>query len=394
MTDSIVCRRLVGRTAVITGAGSGIGLATARRLASEGAHVVCGDIDETAGKAAAEEVGGTFVRVDVTDPEQVEALFKTAFDTYGSVDIAFNNAGISPPTTTPSSPPAWRRGSASRTSTSPPSTSAARPPCPTCGARAAVPSSTRPPSSPSWAPPRARSPTPPPRAACSPCPVNWGSSSPATVSASTRSARGPSTPPPPGAVRQGPGARRPPSGAHPRRPVRRGRGDRRGRGLPGQRRLLLRQRHRLPRRRRDLRRLRDPPVGPRGRDTPARRPAGGESVYGSPTRAPGCADGHDDSARLVPGPGSAHRRTLVGRHVLDRAHPRGGADGGGARGRLAAARRASPGPPVERGGDADGAPGSEGSPAPVPFLPLPVLPPRRRTAAPPDGQRKVRPSPR
>lgn len=98
MTDqTAVCRRLVGRTAVITGAGSGIGLATARRLASEGAHIVCADIDEVAGKAAAEEVGGTFVQVDVTDSDQVEALYKTAFDTYGSVDIAFNNAGISPP---------------------------------------------------------------------------------------------------------------------------------------------------------------------------------------------------------------------------------------------------------------------------------------------------------
>ncbi|MFI0906931.1 3-oxoacyl-ACP reductase [Streptomyces sioyaensis] len=98
MTDqTAVCRRLVGRTAVITGAGSGIGLATARRLASEGAHVVCADIDEVAGKAAAEEVGGLYVQVDVTDSEQVEALYKTAFDTYGSVDIAFNNAGISPP---------------------------------------------------------------------------------------------------------------------------------------------------------------------------------------------------------------------------------------------------------------------------------------------------------
>ncbi|WP_228975546.1 3-oxoacyl-ACP reductase [Streptomyces sp. DH12] len=101
MTEStdtaVVCRRLVGRTAVVTGAGSGIGLATARRLASEGAHVVCGDIDEKAGKAAAEEVDGLFVRVDVTDPEQVEALFRAAYDTYGSVDVAFNNAGISPP---------------------------------------------------------------------------------------------------------------------------------------------------------------------------------------------------------------------------------------------------------------------------------------------------------
>ncbi|MEX2971282.1 3-oxoacyl-ACP reductase [Streptomyces sp. C184] len=98
MTDqTAVCRRLVGRTAVITGAGSGIGLATARRLAAEGANIVCADIDEVAGKAAAEEVGGLYVQVDVTDSEQVEALYKTAFDTYGSVDIAFNNAGISPP---------------------------------------------------------------------------------------------------------------------------------------------------------------------------------------------------------------------------------------------------------------------------------------------------------
>jgi NAD(P)-dependent dehydrogenase (short-subunit alcohol dehydrogenase family) len=96
-TAPTVCRRLVGRTAVITGAGSGIGLATARRLSSEGAHVVCGDIDERAGKAAAREAGGTFVAVDVTDGEQVEALFRAAYDTYGSVDIAFNNAGISPP---------------------------------------------------------------------------------------------------------------------------------------------------------------------------------------------------------------------------------------------------------------------------------------------------------
>jgi NAD(P)-dependent dehydrogenase (short-subunit alcohol dehydrogenase family) len=97
VTEESICRRLVGRTAVITGAGSGIGLATARRLASEGAHVVCGDVDEQRGKGAAEEVGGIFVQVDVTDAEQVEALFKTAYDTYGSVDIAFNNAGISPP---------------------------------------------------------------------------------------------------------------------------------------------------------------------------------------------------------------------------------------------------------------------------------------------------------
>ncbi|MFI2212765.1 3-oxoacyl-ACP reductase [Streptomyces sp. NPDC020141] len=97
MTETPVCRRLVGRTAVITGAGSGIGLATAHRLSSEGANVVCADIDETAGKAAAEAVDGLFVQTDVTDADQVEALFRTAYDTYGSVDVAFNNAGISPP---------------------------------------------------------------------------------------------------------------------------------------------------------------------------------------------------------------------------------------------------------------------------------------------------------
>lgn len=90
-------QRLAGKTAVITGGASGIGLATAKRFAAEGAKVVIGDVDPTSGQAAAELVDGLFVQVDVTDKKQVDALFDTAASTYGSVDIAFNNAGISPP---------------------------------------------------------------------------------------------------------------------------------------------------------------------------------------------------------------------------------------------------------------------------------------------------------
>jgi NAD(P)-dependent dehydrogenase (short-subunit alcohol dehydrogenase family) len=89
--------RFAGRTAVVTGGGSGIGLATARRLAEEGARVVVADIDAGPGQAAADEVGGLFVRTDVTSEAEVEALFAAAAEHYGSVDVAFNNAGISPP---------------------------------------------------------------------------------------------------------------------------------------------------------------------------------------------------------------------------------------------------------------------------------------------------------
>jgi NAD(P)-dependent dehydrogenase (short-subunit alcohol dehydrogenase family) len=90
-------RRLEERVAIVTGGAGGIGLATVRRLASEGARVVVADVDPGAGKSSADEVDGLFVQVDVSNSAEVEQLYKTAYDTYGRIDIAFNNAGISPP---------------------------------------------------------------------------------------------------------------------------------------------------------------------------------------------------------------------------------------------------------------------------------------------------------
>lgn len=90
-------RRLAGKTAVVTGGGGGIGLAAARRLHAEGATIVVGDIDRRTGTAVADELGGLFVEVDVSDEAAVNRLFDTAADAYGSLDIAVNNAGISPP---------------------------------------------------------------------------------------------------------------------------------------------------------------------------------------------------------------------------------------------------------------------------------------------------------
>ena len=92
-----VCRRLEGRVAVVTGGGGGIGLATVRRLATEGAHVVVADINPDAARSGADEVDGLPVPADVSDSEDVKRLFGVAHETYGRIDIAFNNAGISPP---------------------------------------------------------------------------------------------------------------------------------------------------------------------------------------------------------------------------------------------------------------------------------------------------------
>ncbi len=90
-------QRLQDRVVVVTGAGSGLGLASARRMAAEGARIVAVDIDAASGEAAAKETGGEFVAANVADEDQVRDLFDGVAQRHGRIDVAFNNAGISPP---------------------------------------------------------------------------------------------------------------------------------------------------------------------------------------------------------------------------------------------------------------------------------------------------------
>ncbi len=90
-------QRFEDRVALVTGGAGGIGAATCRRLAAEGATVVVVDVGADAAGALADELGGLAVTADVTSPEDNERMYALTVERYGRIDVAFHNAGISPP---------------------------------------------------------------------------------------------------------------------------------------------------------------------------------------------------------------------------------------------------------------------------------------------------------
>ncbi|MBT4262971.1 MAG: SDR family oxidoreductase [Deltaproteobacteria bacterium] len=85
--------RLENKIAIITGAASGFGEGMARRFAAEGAKVVVADLNEASGNTIAEEIGGIFVKTDVSRDSEMANLVQTTVQTFGAVDIFVNNAG-------------------------------------------------------------------------------------------------------------------------------------------------------------------------------------------------------------------------------------------------------------------------------------------------------------
>src|SRR5262245_51468397 len=91
--------RLDGKVAVITGAASGMGEATARLFAEQGAAVLIADLQDAKGEAAAKQIeaaGGraAYLHTDVSSGEDVQAMFRRAAELFGGVDVVYNNAGI------------------------------------------------------------------------------------------------------------------------------------------------------------------------------------------------------------------------------------------------------------------------------------------------------------
>ena len=86
--------RLAGKTAIVTGGGSGFGAGIVRRFAAEGARVLVADINGAAAAAVAQEIGGHSAVVDVASAESVAALVRTAAEAFGVPDILVNNAGV------------------------------------------------------------------------------------------------------------------------------------------------------------------------------------------------------------------------------------------------------------------------------------------------------------
>ncbi len=86
--------RFEGKVAVVTGAAQGIGEAYAKALATEGASVVVADLNVEAGEKVAADIGGLFVRTDVSSAESAEAMVEAAGSAFGGIDLLVNNAAI------------------------------------------------------------------------------------------------------------------------------------------------------------------------------------------------------------------------------------------------------------------------------------------------------------
>ncbi|MBA2712133.1 MAG: SDR family NAD(P)-dependent oxidoreductase, partial [Rubrobacteraceae bacterium] len=89
--------RLEGKVAVVTGGAGGIGRETVRRFAEEDARVCVVDLADEPGNEAADEIEGLYVHADVTDPDDVQRMYRETAERFGGIDVLFNNAGISPP---------------------------------------------------------------------------------------------------------------------------------------------------------------------------------------------------------------------------------------------------------------------------------------------------------